>query len=455
MGVISFVVFLYSVDVSSKRDIFVRYYFFAVGMYGTGVSWIFVSINDFGGVPSLAAIGLTAAFILSYSFTSLMGALLHVNVRDGLVAFPAIWVILEWSRSWFLTGFPWLFAGYSHLESPLSGYIPIVGVYGLSLLTVVTSVLIYKLPSPKWPLNILLLGLLWGGEAFIPDSIIGLNYTNNVVTVSAIQGNVDQHKKWLSSSTQNITNTYLEMTEKEWGRDIIVWPEAALTVIKQDASPLIKGLDEQGREVGSSLLFGILERSTDGGYFNSVLALGEGSGVYHKRRLVPFGEYLPLEKYLRGIIKFFDLPMSRTKSGHNDQNLISAGKNLVSVLICYEVVYPDLIERDSVLPDMFVTVSNDTWFGDSIGPKQHLQMARMRAAEYGRWMIRSTNNGITALIDHNGFLVEELEPFEEGVMRGELRIMKGETPYYYYGYGPLVLLCLIFIFVLFVRHRFL
>ena len=455
MGVISFVVFLYSVDVSSKRDIFVRYYFFAVGMYGTGVSWIFVSINDFGGVPSLAAIGLTAAFILSYSFTSLMGALLHVNVRDGLVAFPAIWVILEWSRSWFLTGFPWLFAGYSHLESPLSGYIPIVGVYGLSLLTVVTSVLIYKLPSSKWPLNILLLGLLWGGGIFIPDSIIGLNHTNNVVTVSAIQGNVDQHKKWLSSSTQNITNTYLEMTEKEWGRDIIVWPEAALTVIKQDASPLIKGLDEQGREVGSSLLFGILERSTDGGYFNSVLALGEGSGVYHKRRLVPFGEYLPLEKYLRGIIKFFDLPMSRTKSGHNDQNLVSAGENLVSVLICYEVVYPDLIERDSVLPDMFVTVSNDTWFGDSIGPKQHLQMARMRAAEYGRWMIRSTNNGITALIDHNGLLVEELEPFEEGVMRGELRIMKGETPYYYYGYGPLVLLCLIFIFVLFVRHRFL
>ena len=455
MGVISFVVFLYSVDVSSKRDIFVRYYFFAVGMYGTGVSWIFVSINDFGGVSLLASIGLTAAFILSYSFTSLIGALLHVNVRNGLVAFPAIWVILEWSRSWFLTGFPWLFAGYSHLESPLSSYIPIVGVYGLSLLTVVTSVLIYKLPSSKWPLNILLLGLLWGGGAFIPDSIIGLNHTNSVVTVSAIQGNVDQHTKWLSSSTQNITDTYLEMTEKEWGRDIIVWPEAALTVIKQDATPLIKGLDEKGREVGSSLLFGILERSTDGRYFNSVLALGEGSGVYHKRRLVPFGEYLPLEKYLRGIIKFFDLPMSRTKSGHNDQNLVRAGKNLVSVLICYEVVYPDLIERDSVLPDMFVTVSNDTWFGDSIGPKQHLQMARMRAAEYGRWMIRSTNNGITALIDHNGLLVEELEPFEEGVMRGELRVMKGETPYYYYGYGPLVLLCLVFVFVSFMRHRFL
>ena len=455
MSVISFVVFLYSVDVSSKRDIFVRYYFFAVGMYGTGVSWIFVSINDFGGVSSLASIGLTAAFILSYSFTSLIGALLHVNVRDGLVAFPAIWVILEWSRSWFLTGFPWLFAGYSHLESPLSGYIPIVGVYGLSLLTVVTSVLIYKLPSSKWPLNILILGLLWGGGAFIPDSIIGLNHAKNVVTVSAIQGNVDQHTKWLSSSTQNITNTYLEMTEKEWGRDIIVWPEAALTVIKQDASLLLKGLDEQGREVGSSLLFGILERSTDGRYFNSVLALGEGSGVYHKRRLVPFGEYLPLEKYLRGIIAFFDLPMSRTKSGHNDQNLVRAGKNLVSVLICYEVVYPDLLERDSVLPDMFVTVSNDTWFGDSIGPKQHLQMARMRAAEYGRWMIRSTNNGITALIDHNGLLVEELKPFEEGVLRGELRIMKGETPYYYYGYGPLVLLCLMFVFVSFMRYRFL
>ena len=147
--------------------------------------------------------------------------------------------------------------------------------------------------------------------------------------------------------------------------------------------------------------------------------------------------------------------MSRTKSGRNEQDLIVAGEYLISVLICYEVVYPDLLERNTVLPDMFVTVSNDTWFGSSIGPKQHLQMARMRAAEYGRWMIRSTNNGITALIDHNGVLVDTIEPFEESVMRGELKIMEGETPYYYYGYWPLILSCLIFISVSILRHRFL
>ena len=454
MGLISFIVFLYSVDVSSKRDIFIRYYIFAVGMYGTGVSWIFVSINEFGGVPLLVAGGLISAFVLSYSLTSLIGAFLHVNVRDWLVAFPAIWVILEWFRSWFLTGFPWLFAGYSHLDSPLSSYIPLVGVYGLSLFTAVTAVLIYKLRSPNWPLNVLTLGLLWGGGAFIAGSVNWISPTKNVVTVSAIQGNIDQHTKWLPSSAQTITKTYLGMTEKEWGRDIIVWPEAAITVFRQDANRLLKELDEQGKAVGSTLLLGILDRSFDGKYFNSVLAIGEGSGVYHKQRLVPFGEYVPLENYLRGIIEFFDLPMSRTKSGRNEQDLIVAGKYLVSVLICYEVVYPDLLERNSVLPDMFVTVSNDTWFGSSIGPKQHLQMARMRAAEYGRWMIRSTNNGITALIDHNGVLVDKIEPFEESVMRGELRIMEGETPYYYYGYWPLIFSCLIVVSVSIIRHRF-
>mgnify|MGYP002007400308 CR=1 FL=1 len=246
MGLISFIVFLYSVDVSSKRDIFIRYYIFAVGMYGTGVSWIFVSINEFGGVPLLVAGGLISAFVLSYSLTSLIGAFLHVNVRDWLVAFPAIWVILEWFRSWFLTGFPWLFAGYSHLDSPLSSYIPLVGVYGLSLFTAVTAVLIYKLRSPKWPLNVLTLGLLWGGGAFIAGSVNWISPTKNVVTVSAIQGNIDQHTKWLPSSAQTITKTYLGMTEKEWGRDIIVWPEAAITVFRQDANRLLKELDEQG-----------------------------------------------------------------------------------------------------------------------------------------------------------------------------------------------------------------
>ena len=297
--------------------------------------------------------------------------------------------------------------------------------------------------------------MLWGGGAFIAESVNWISPTKNTVTVSAIQGNIDQHTKWLPSSAQTITKTYLGMTEQEWGRDIIVWPEAAITVLRQDANLLLKELDEQGRAIGSTLLMGILDRSFDGKYFNSVLAIGEGSGIYHKQRLVPFGEYVPLENYLRGIIEFFDLPMSRTKSGRNEQDLIVAGEYLVSVLICYEVVYPDLLERNSVLPDMFVTVSNDTWFGSSIGPKQHLQMARMRAAEYGRWMIRSTNNGITALIDHNGVLVDTIEPFEESVMRGELKIMEGETPYYYYGYWPLILSCLIFISVSILRHRFL
>ena len=455
VGLISFIAFLFSLDVESKRDIFIRYYLFALGMYGTGVSWIFVSINVFGGVSPFVAGLLILLFVLSYSVTSLIAAILHVNTRNWLLTFPAIWVVLEWFRSWFLTGFPWLFAGYSHLDSPLSGYIPIVGVYGLSFFTVLTAVLLYNLRSTTWVLNILILGVLWGGGAFIAERAIWVNPTEEVIKVSAIQGNVDQHTKWLPNSANTIIKSYLRLTEEEWGRDVIVWPEAAITVIRQDAETFLKELEEQGRKTGTTLLLGILDRPLEGQYFNSVIALGEGSGVYHKRRLVPFGEYVPFEKYLRGAIEFFDLPMSHSQAGYYRQGPLMAGKYAVSVLICYEVVYPQLLGSDSFVPDMFVTVSNDTWFGRSIGPKQHLQMARMRATEYGRWMIRSTNNGITVLIDHQGSLKAKLEPFEEGIMRGELRIMQGVTPYHHFGYWPLIIICLTIIFVSIIRHRLL
>ncbi|HAK50528.1 MAG TPA: apolipoprotein N-acyltransferase [Gammaproteobacteria bacterium] len=455
MGIASLVIFLFSLDVDSKRAVAIRYYLFSVGMYGIGVSWIFVSINVYGGASYFLAGILITFFVLSYSLTSLVAVAMHINVSNWLIAFPAIWVMLEWFRSWFLTGFPWLFAGYIHLDSPLSGFIAMLGVLGLGLLTALTAVLLYSLRPERWVVSFLALGVLWGGGAFLAAKVSWVQPTDQTVSVSAVQGNIDQHTKWLRKSVGTILNTYLGLTESEWGRDIIVWPEAAITVTKPDAGPILDELARQGHQTGTTLILGIPDRKEEGGYLNSALAVGNGAGDYQKRRLVPFGEYVPLEEYLRGLITFFDLPMSRNHSGPMSQDPLLAGLLSLSLSICYEVVYPELVRETVEEPDLFVTISNDTWFGNSLGPKQHLQMARMRAAENGRWMIRSTNNGITALIDHQGTVQAQLPSFKAGVLRGEVRVMQGATPYHRFGHWPVVIPCLFFVLVLLVKRRIL
>ena len=158
---------------------------------------------------------------------------------------------------------------------------------------------------------------------------------------------------------------------------------------------------------------------------------------------MPFGEYIPLESVLRGLIQFFDLPMSRNVPGPRQQEPILADDLKLSVSICYEVVYPEIVREDVREIDLLVTVSNDTWFGSSIGPWQHLQMARMRALENGRAMVRATNNGITALIDHQGNLQATLRQFEPGVLRGDVEIRTGLTLFSRFGSLPVLFLSLL------------
>ncbi len=164
------------------------------------------------------------------------------------------------------------------------------------------------------------------------------------------------------------------------------------------------------------------ERLADGKsrYFNGITVVGEGAGTYLKQKLVPFGEYVPLQDLLRGLIAFFDLPMSDFARGPADQPLLKAKGYQIAPYICYEVVYPEFAAALAAQSQVLLTVSNDTWFGTSIGPLQHLQMAQMRALESGRWMIRATNNGVTGLIDPYGRIVRQIPQFQQGILRGEV-----------------------------------
>jgi apolipoprotein N-acyltransferase len=239
---------------------------------------------------------------------------------------------------------------------------------------------------------------------------------------------------------------YRELSEQAWAADLVIWPEAAIPRLYQYIPRQLGELDLLAQEHATTLLTGIpyrYDKPTDPAservtYYNSVVALGTGSGIYFKQRLVPFGEYVPLERWLRGVIDFFDLPMSHMSWGPAKQNSLTTGPWRIAPFICYEVVYPDLVAHDSRDAHFIVTVSNDSWFGHSIGPPQHFQIARMRALENGRYVLRGTNNGITAIIDHQGHILAQAEQFIRTVIYGEAAPMQGQTPFNRLGSLPVV-----------------
>lgn len=456
LGIAALVALLVSVQGASIKRGSLRFYLFSTGMFGVGISWVFVSIQEHGGASIPLAGLLVLLFVLSLSLLTLLQGFLYLRYIRILplgvaLGFPVLWLLREWVFTWFLTGLPWLFAGYGHVDTPLGGYMPLIGAMGVSFLVALqASLIVILFLGPGTKVRVLAVTavlLVWAG-GFAASRISFVTGGNELVSVSLVQGNIDQHVKWQRSMIGPILETYIGLTETEWESDVIVWPEAALTVFRESATDLFEHLSERARARGATLILGIPDRDETGGFLNTAVALGNGEGQYIKRRLVPFGEYVPLEGLLRGTIAFLDLPMSRNRPGPEGQQPLMAGDHRVSVSICYEVIYPDLVRRTVENPHYLLTISNDTWFGRSIGPHQHLQMAQARALENGRYMIRATNNGVTAIIDHHGEIKARLNQFEAGVLRGNIEILSGRTPYSRVGDWPLLIAAALMLAVL-------
>jgi len=263
--------------------------------------------------------------------------------------------------------------------------------------------------------------------------------------VVAIQGNIEQQLKWDPRQLEMQLDLYRQLSFNSPRADLLVWPETAVPVLKEYAEGYLNVMAMFARDRQSALITGVPVRQVnergEKRYYNGITVVGEGSGTYLKQKLVPFGEYVPLQDLLRGLIAFFDLPMSDFERGPADQPLLEAKGLKIASYICYEVVYPEFAASMAANSDLLLTVSNDTWFGRSIGPLQHLQMAQMRALEAGRWMIRATNNGVTALIDPQGQITRQVPQFQRAVLQGEVSAMQGLTPYLRYGSWPLISLC--------------
>lgn len=443
--------FIALLSTPSPKQAFWRGWAYGLGLFGFGVSWVYISIHVHGNAPVPLAILLTATFCAGLAFLPALQAYLWTRFIRGnwagiVFGFPALWVLFEWLRSWLFTGFPWLYLGYAHLDTPLSGWAPIGGVFSISFLVALSASLIYIAASlrkaPRILNSAVALLIIWTASTALTTIEFTHPKTNNAISVALIQPNIPLEKKWDRAFFPTIVADFRKQTLTEIGADIILWPESAIPAFYQRLGSVVDPLAEAAQLDHTSLLFGIPYQGEHDNYYNSIVARGNGSGDYLKQRLVPFGEYVPLENWLRGLIAFFDLPMSHFSIGPTNQAMLSAGNHKVGAYICYEVVYPDLVAKTAHQADLLVTISNDSWFGRSIGPLQHLQMAQMRALENGRYMLRGTNNGVTAVINHRGQITARLPQFEQGVLRTEALAYAGNTPFARLGSLPVILLCI-------------
>ncbi len=450
IGVMSCAVLAYLLSHCDPRQAFWRGWLYGFGLFGSGISWVYVSIHVHGNASAPLAGLLTILFcaglaLLHASFARLYVRFIRPLPGGEALGFAALWTLFEWLRSWLLTGFPWLYLGYAHVDTWISGWAPLVGVYGLSFICAFTGsalLLIWRRRQGRSTLAYAAaLALLWGGGKAMQRIDWVAPAPQDPLKVALFQPNIPQEKKWDPVWYEPILQQYQAAATTMAGNDIVLWPESAIPAIYQRARTFLDPIAAQAAALQTTLISGIPYRTDDGAYHNSIVALGNGEGLYHKQRLVPFGEFVPLEGLLRGLIAFFDLPMSTFTPGPAAQEPLLAGDYRIAPFICYEVVYPDLVAQNSRRADLLVTISNDSWFGDSIGPLQHLQMAQMRALENGRYMIRGTNNGISAIINHRGQIVAQTLQFVATTLYGEVEIMRGNTVFSRLGSLPVILGC--------------
>lgn len=426
-------------------------FLFGIGFFSVGVSWVYISIHFFGQAPIPLAIFITCIFILYLaSFFAAQGYFLTLlfpkpNWITWLLAFPSSWVIFELLRGWLFTGFPWLALGYSQTETVLRGFAPLIGVYGISWLVAFTSGLfVVMLKTNKLSKRLFIIGMLL--VVFVTGTLLStINWTiplGEPLKTTLIQGNIQQEIKWQPEQVLRSLNLYTRYTSKSLDSDLIIWPEAAVSVPLDQAKDFLDELSNLALQHHAGIITGIPIVSSSHSY-NSVIALGDAKGTYNKRHLVPFGEYTPLKFIFDSLLQSFKIPMSNFDRGVKIQApLISHGVR-IAPYVCYEIAFP--LELLNFLPqtELLLTVTDDSWFGHSIAAAQHLQMGQMRSLETGRYLLFSSNTGITAIINAKGRIISSIPSNQELQLTDYVQPMTGTTPWMIYRQYPLFTLLLI------------
>lgn len=430
---------LWSCLKDSPRRAAANGFFYGAGLFLAGTYWLYISIHVFGQTPLVLAIVLMLALVLLMAVYYALAAALIAFICAGnawrlLLVAPAVWVLVEWLRGWLFTGFPWLTLGYSQIDSVLSGWAPVLGVYGVSALLMVSATALLLLISPQIErrIAVVFIAILPWLAGWGLCQVAWTTPSGDPVMTSIVQGGISQDRKWLPEQFRPTLDLYRETTERQRQSELVVWPEVAIPSLVDRVEPYLSMVELGLVRRGASLVMGILERDHNGEHvYNSALLLGNGDiQVYRKRHLVPFGEYFPVPDTVREWLRLMSIPVSDLSPGEESQPLLQTiGGLQLAVAICYEDAYG--AEQLYALPDadLLINISNDAWFGDSIAPHQHLEIARMRALEAGRYVVRATNTGVSAFIGPDGAILDRAPQFELAVMQHAVVPHSGATPY--------------------------
>lgn len=423
-----------------------------------GVSWLYVALHRYGSMPMpLAGLAVLLFCALIAVFAGFAGGLFGALRRGRPIAdamlFAALWLLLEWSRGWVFTGFPWLAVGYSQTPpSPFAGFAPLVGVFGVGGLVALTAALVAAAVSSRaWRPALLAMAVLAGGVGL--RQIAWTAPVGEPLQVALLQTNIEQSLKWRPEMLQQWLARNLAMVRDNPAR-LVVLPETTIPLLVDYLPPgYLDGLRDSAASRGGDVIFGAFIRDADGHIFNAALSLGVSpSARYAKQHLVPFGEYSP--PMFRWFYDLVHIPMADQTRGPERQPPMAIGGQRIAVNICYEDVFGEELIRSLPEATLMLNLSNLAWYGDSFAQPQHLQIARMRALETGRPMLRSTNTGMTALVMPDGHVEAVLPVFEAGALPVSVRGYAGLTPYARWGNWPVVALAVgVLVFFLGRRRR--
>ncbi len=457
--------FLMWEDASPKRAAKIGFLFTA-GNYLAGTYWLYHSIYEIGHAPiALTLIAMVGLVAIMGGYTALLGYLLARFCRPSvgqstfwfvLLLLPAAYVLLEWFRGWFLSGFPWLALGYTPIDTPLAGYAPIGGVYFVSLIvTLCAGAIAASFKSSKMQRVGAggLFALIWIAAALLWHR----DWTRPVdapITTAIVQGAVPQEMKWDQKQYEATLQLYRDLTQPYLGKQLIIWPESALAAPQEYLGTYLEQRWNEARNSGSDLLLGQLRHDLNTDiYYNAVLGLSDRPQWYAKRRLVPLSESFPVPKFIRDWLKGLDLPYSGFEPGGPNQTPLELAGQKISPSICYEDAYASDQLPALRTATLLVNVTNDAWFGESTAAHQHLQISRMRALEAGRVLLRAANDGISAVIDSQGHIQKTLPRFKPSVLTATVQPRIGLTPYARVGNWLAVLLCVALVVGSLLRQR--
>ncbi|KTC78276.1 apolipoprotein N-acyltransferase [Legionella brunensis] len=429
--------------------------FFGLGYFGLGISWVYVSIHEYGHLNSLVSALITLFFLLYLSlFPALMAGickrLLHPRLPIySCLLFSALWVLCEYSRSTLFSGFPWLLLGFGQFDAPSKHLLPIIGVFGVGFLTCFAASLLTTFTQFKGKRRFLALTIF----VFLLLSPMLLKHINwskpkaESLSVGVIQANLSMRDKWDESLFWQLLQRYKDETEKLLGTQLIVMPESAIPLPPSYVEDFLLEMHEKAQQSGSAILLGIPKPTMidENSYFNALISLGSASGSYLKQHLVPFGEYIP--EALQTVSAWLAIPDANLMPGKKNQTLVKVQKHPIATLICYELAYGDLLRRQLPKAELIVSISDDGWFGHSLAMYQQLQMAQVRSLETSRYQVVANNDGLSSVINPQGELVASLPAFSTGVLKTTLVPTSGITPWVALGDMPILVFCTLIVLI--------